>query len=143
MITSETPTALPPTVSLILSWAPRNHSPQCRLSYFTKTHLRSPIFPVESCHMAPSTYSRLLSRYPRPPSLTFLHTPPLNSTLHGIHPVFTCIYPSEGTVYLSLTTCDTLTTPNILIGKPWLIYISTCGNGGDGAGSTPCKMYGI
>ena len=69
--------------------------------------------------------------------------PPLNSTLHGVHPVFTCVYPSEGTVYLSLTTCDTLTTPNILIGKPWLIYMSTCGNGDDGAGSTPCKMYGI
>lgn len=75
MITSETTTAISPTVSLILSWAPKNHSPQCRLSYFTKTHLRS-IFPVESCHMAPRTYSKLLSRHPRPPSLTFLHTLP-------------------------------------------------------------------
>lgn len=142
MITSETTTAISPTVALILSWAPKNHSPQCRLSYFTKTHLPSPIFPVESCHMAPRTYSKFLSRQPRPPSFTFFHTPHLNSRLHGV-PVFTCIYPSEGTVYSSLTTCDTLTTPKILIGKPWLIYMSTCGNGGDGAGSTPCKMYGI
>lgn len=76
MITSETTTAISPTVALILSWAPKNHSPQCRLSYFTKTHLPSPNFPVESCHMAPRTYSELLSRQPRPPSFTFLHTLP-------------------------------------------------------------------
>lgn len=140
MITSETTTAISPTVALILSWAPKNHSPQCRLSYFYKNTSTISYLPCwklsyGSRHIQLSAGSQ--GHHPLPFS-----TPSPEFRLHGV-PVFTTIYPSEGTVYSSLTTCDASLLPKFWIGKPWLIYMLYMWKWRDGAGSTPCKMYGM